>query len=348
MEIQQTLYKLDSKTKLRVYNISTLNGVITQESGLLDGNLVTHTSTSKPKNIGKSNETTIQEQAVLEAKSKILKKLDEGYSVTIEEAQTTVTMLPMLAKSFGPEQFKIDWDDAFVQPKLDGMRALKNGELLISRKGKAVETVPHINTTLNFIPQILDGELYAHGLTFQENIRLLKKVRKESVNIKYHVYDVITDLPFRERTKLLESLVLPQDNILLVPTYKVNSLQDVQQYHAEFLSQGYEGTMVRWGNESYQMDTRSSNLLKYKDFQDIAAIVVDIVPSDKNPKQGVIHCEYKGKRFGCGMKFSHEERERMLTNKDQYIGLTAEIRFFEWTEGDIPRFPVCVGFRIDK
>jgi hypothetical protein len=48
------------------------------------------------------------------------------------------------------------------------------------------------------------------------------------------------------------------------------------------------------------------------------------------------------------MKFSHEERELILTNKHEYIGQVAEIRFFEYSEEGIPRFPVCVGFRLDK
>jgi len=48
------------------------------------------------------------------------------------------------------------------------------------------------------------------------------------------------------------------------------------------------------------------------------------------------------------MKFSHEAREEILRNKHMYIGMMAEIRFFEYTDSGLPRFPVCVGFRLDK
>ena len=75
---------------------------------------------------------------------------------------------------------------------------------------------------------------------------------------------------------------------------------------------------------------------------------MDIVPSEKNPLQGVVHCISGNGTFGCGMKFSHKEREEILANKDHYIGQTAEIRFFEYTDDGVPRFPVCVGFRLDK
>ena len=45
------------------------------------------------------------------------------------------------------------------------------------------------------------------------------------------------------------------------------------------------------------------------------------------------------------MKFSHEAREEILRNKHMYIGQMAEIRFFEFTDSGLPRFPICYGFR---
>jgi hypothetical protein len=33
--------------------------------------------------------------------------------------------------------------------------------------------------------------------------------------------------------------------------------------------------------------------------------------------------------------------------KEEYIGQKAEVRFFEYTDGGIPRFPICHGFRLD-
>ena len=49
--------------------------------------------------------------------------------------------------------------------------------------------------------------------------------------------------------------------------------------------------------------------------------------------------------FSCGMKFPHEAREEILRNKHMYIGQIAEVRFFEFTDGGLPRFPICYGFR---
>lgn len=84
MKYSKKIYKKDSKGKIRITHVQADNGVVIQESGLLGGALVKHTSTSKPKNIGKTNSTTPEEQAIFEAKAKIEKKLKEGYFESIE------------------------------------------------------------------------------------------------------------------------------------------------------------------------------------------------------------------------------------------------------------------------
>lgn len=349
----QTLYKLDSKGKIRMLEISTNKGIIIQKSGLIDGALTIHTNESKPKNIGKSNETTSEEQAILEATSKIESKLKEGYFKTIEEAKSEKIILPMLAKVYKDESHKIDWNNCYVQPKLDGMRCLTfPGNIKISRKNTSIENMDHIEVNLPAtLNCVIDGELYVHGESFQKNMKYIKKYRAGlSEKIQYWVYDVISELPFIDRLILASTIVNQSKNCVLVETIKVNNHKEVIEAHKNFVKEGFEGTIIRWGNDSYAINKRSSNLLKHKDFIDETYKIVDVEPSDKDPEQGIIICETcpSGQRFGNGMKFSHEERKEILKNKENYIGQMAEIRFFEYTDDDLPRFPVCVGFRLDK
>src|SRR5690606_30522950 len=120
-----TIYKLDSKSKLRFLTISTEGSEVVQTSGLVGTDSpVTNRSQCIGKNIGKANETTAEEQAVSEAQSKLKKKLEEGYYESQEEAEGGTLVLPMLAKDFKKEERKVQYP-CFVQPKLDGMRALK-------------------------------------------------------------------------------------------------------------------------------------------------------------------------------------------------------------------------------
>ena len=351
--MEKTIYKLDSKGKLRYLTISTKDNLVVQTSGLQGSpNAVTHESECIGKNISKSNETTPQEQAILEAKAKIKAKLEEGYYETVEEAQREVLVLPMLAKEFKAEESKVTYP-FHVQPKLDGMRCLKNRTNLISRKNKEIDTMHHIANEFKAFADTLDGELYAHGLSFQDNMKLIKKYRKnESEKVRYHIYDIVLpNLKFSERYTFLKAMFAVEKPIYaeLVPTYVVNNKQELLERHKQFLSEGYEGTIIRWGDTGYEISKRSGSLLKFKDFQDLACEIVNVEPSEKRPTQGIFICKVEdGRTFGTGMRFSFEEREEILTNKANYIGRTAEIRFFEYTDDELPRFPVCVGLRLDK
>lgn len=342
------IYKKDTKGKIRFLEVIVEKDEVKLITGLLNGKTILHSSKSTAKNIGRSNETSSEEQALKDANAIIIKKLKEGYYKTIKETESNELILPMLAKSYNKELKKIDWSSAYVQPKLDGMRCLLSENGKRSRKNREIDTMEHIQISVKN-SNIVDGELYAHGYSFQDNMKMIKKYRKGlSELVDYYVYDLISDKPFIERYNELKVIVGNSDNVKIVPTYKVSSEEDVVKFHKQFLEEGYEGTMVRWGNEPYKINGRSSNLLKYKDFIDISAKVIDVIPSDKNTEQGVVVCEFNSKTFGCGMKFSHSEREEILLNKKEYIGQIAEIRFFEFTEDNIPRFPVCVGFRLDK
>lgn len=345
------LYKKDSKGKIRVLQMRVDGADIVLKSGLENGALVEHRKTAKAKNVGKSNATTPEQQAIAEIKSKYAAKLDEGYFPDRESAVTEVVILPMLAKDAKKEEAKIVFP-CYVQPKLDGMRCIGNPEKMSSRTGKPIITMDHIqqSITTTGVIDFLDGELYAHGKSFQENMKLIKKYRAgQSEAVKYHVYDMLLpNASFIERNTLLKAIVENLEHVEIVPTYPVYDMDEVRKYHSLFLSQGYEGTMIRWGKEGYKINSRSSNLLKYKDFKDATFMVMDVVPSDAKPKQGVLCLVSGTQEFRASLKMSHAEREEVLENKDKYIGQTAEIRFFELTDGGLPRFPVCVGFRLDK
>ena len=354
----KTIYKKDSTGKIRFLTVKTYGAQVQQLSGVVNSEkIIEHCHLCAGKNIGKANETTPYEQAALEAASKIETKMSAGYFESKEDAENNKVILPMLAKNYKKEYKKITYP-CYVQPKLDGMRALYgntgNGVLeFISRKGKSITTMGHIESQFQTLDSVLDGELYVHGETFQENMRLIKKDRgEETKKVKYHVYDIVSDKPFIERFQELKTLVSGLDTLEVVKTFHVSNESALKDLHSKFISQGYEGTIVRHGNSGYAINKRDSQLLKYKDFIDISCEVVDILPSEKNPEQGVVHCKIDKDgtpyTFGCGMKFSHAAREEILKNKVHFIGEIAEIRFFEYSEDGIPRFPVCHGFRLDK
>lgn len=360
------IYKKDTKGNIRYLNIIAEGSNIIQQSGILDTeNEVEHVKEAKPKNIGKTNTTTAEQQAILEVESTITSKLKEGYFTSIEEAEEQVVILPMLAKSYKDEAKKIEWDNCFIQPKLDGMRCLAHitvdgNVTLVSRDGRVIENMNHIIKELSNIKEdiILDGELYAHGLSFQENMKLIKKYREgETEAIKYHVYDMVSDNSFYTRVNIAYTLLV-QLKPKYIETVHTSILleKDLSTSHMANLQAGYEGSIIRWGNDGYKVNGRSSNLLKYKDFQDIDAVIIDIIPAEQRPEWGVPVLKYSNKKlsgineftFKAGLKYSYDDRKEFLLNKDKYIGKTANIRFFEFTDDGLPRFPIMVGIYEDR
>lgn len=347
------IYKKDTKGNIRYLRTWTTGDILHQESGIVGTDSpVPHEKVCTPKNVGRANETNGKDQAMLEMSSLIAEKLKGGYFLTEGEAKGGSVILPMLAKSYKDEAKKIDWKNAYVQPKLDGMRCLieKNGldVTLTSREGTVITTMKHIEDDFfhNAPDGIYDGELYAHGETFQGNMRLIKKWREgESDKVKFHCYDVILDKPFTSRllhrpTKL--------KTVVLVRTLQVVDEKNLKKQHAVNIAEGYEGSILRWGDTPYKVNGRSSNLLKYKDFLDLACEIINFEPAKDRPTWAVPVFKYNDKEFRAGMKYSHAEREDFLKNKNKYIGKIAELRFFEWTEDQIPRFPVMVGIRQDR
>jgi len=389
------LYKKDTKGNIRYIDISyNSDGELIQISGIVGTeNPVPHKKQCKGKNIGKSNETTPEEQAKSESESKIKEKLTEGYFKTKEEAEKNLVILPMLAKKYEDESKKIKWDftSVFIQPKLDGMRCLafidkkSNTVKLLSRDGKIIENMSHIEKELlEYFPNqdiILDGELYCHGIGFQGNMRLIKKYRAgETEKIQYNIYDLVNDedeyylrkyhidtLCLKFNKTVISDEKIKNENITVytetapkyfkfVATYPIKNEEELKKYHKEFIKDSYEGSIIRIGNGKYKCNGRSSELLKYKQFQDIALKIKDIIPMEVYTNQGTCIFDWKGAKghikgddiLGCGMKFSHEEREEFLKNKENYIGKIAELRFFEYSDEGVPRFPVMIGFRLDK
>lgn len=367
------LYKQDTKGKIRYVEVSTKGDLLIQESGLLGGNSVVHQKQCTPKNVGKSNETTGADQAVAEAESIITEKLRKGYFRTKQEAIDEVVVRPMLAKVYKEEVKKLKGKLVATQPKLDGIRCIvtydvmNNNATAMTRTGDDITTIDPILRDIEDVLQfasiptqvlIIDGELYKHGNTFQDNVKLFKNKPDMSNLLEYHMYDIVDltgKLTFEERSSNLNSyFVLPPDTLKLVETTYLDDLYDpivalkLRDLFVASIQDGYEGIMVRTTGSKYKVNGRSSDLLKYKEFKDVALPIEDITPSESRPDQGVVWVKYKGQLQKVGSKVNFDTRRDMLANKSDYIGKTAEIRYFEETDEGKMRFAQFHGLRIDK
>jgi DNA ligase-1 len=258
--------------------------------------------------------------------------------------------MPMLAHKFRDHSQKLDWP-VYVQPKLNGMRMLFDGENGWSRGNK--EVIPEVIQHLKFDTDghILDGELMLpNNVLLQESMKAIKKHRPElSSQLIYHVYDVVdSELPYEIRFALIQEICKnAPPNVKLVNTYRAHVETDVLEHHKEFVSGGYEGTMVRDPVAPYEIGKRSYSLLKLKDFVDAEYRIIGITDGDGSDS-GLAIFELEtdsGARFNCRPEGSQENRAELFKNRKKLIGKYLTVRYFELSRDGIPIFPVGVSIR---
>jgi len=318
-----TLYKIDSKNKLREWNIAISGDSFWTEGGLHGMKMnVAKPTTCHPKNVGRSNETTAEEQAEAEAKAKWEKKLNDGYANSPEEAKEKKFYEPMLAQKFEDRQSQMSYP-VFSQPKLDGIRCiiqLEKGEVVArTRKGRIIESIPHIIRGLkgffmNDALAILDGELYNHDLkdNFNKITSLVRKQKptrsasdtdqsfikkeeafeeamKESAElIQYWVYDAPNIDGLNEAIPFSIRLVHLNNSLNNLINNSIKCVPTFEADRLENLDSFYE-TYVNDGFEGQMVridspyeNKRSKNLLKRKSFQDSEYLVLGIEEGEGN------------------------------------------------------------------
>lgn len=366
----ETLYKKTSKGKIQVWEIEVTDnngeGHIKITSGQLDGRRTTKERTVVAgKNIGKANQTTPFEQAQKEAQSAWQKKRDKDYHLTIEDAETTVSKLPMLAHKFTERGHDIVYP-ALVQPKLDGVRciAARNGNDIsfMSRGGKeysALQDHPElVKALLKYMPDkgTFDGEIYYHGWSLARIVSAVKKVNDDTPILEYWVYDIPSNLGFYERFK---SKYKWHGNIPLKYVYSLTAQgkDNVKTMHDNYVSEGYEGIIIRNKLGPYAWGKRSKNLQKYKEFIDDEFEIVGHY-SESNEINGTpiesicFKCVTKdGGPFDCRPKGTLKHRAEMWKDRESYVGKMLTVRYQGLTDNStgngrkVPQFPIGIAVR---
>lgn len=376
----KTLYTRDASGTVRFWRMEVNPDDPTQYrtvSGVLGGAEVpTAWTTAVPKNLGRANATTAEQQAVAEVEAQYRQKLDRKYHEDPGNVGAHKFFAPMLAKKyegFGPGGRRKTTPRVFVQPKLDGYRCVATVGGLHSREGKPWN-LPHIVKALApwFAEDpdlVLDGELYNHLLKDDFNTlgSLVKKgdrspAQEERVRdtIQYHVYDMPSVREnFSTRISTLHTLYgyakglddpLEITPIRLVGTYMVDMLlgqeghDAIERISAQFVEDGYEGAMVRL-DEPYQAGKRSWSLLKVKDFDDMEVELVRVEEGVGNwagiAKTAIVRLP-DGREQSSGMRGSREFLRALLKEWRCYSHVT--VRFQNLTPDGFLRFPVIVDW----
>ena len=273
---------------------------------------------------------------------------------------------PMLAKQAdkvtNTKIFDKEW---LASRKIDGLRCIiylgDDGKLHTSSRGATnydsamFEILTHpalIKLFKNNKGLMLDGECYHHGYTLQQinSIARTQKVAKDLEVLQFYWYDIV-DLnnPFKSRLAKMKSIAeelkeygseigwkpdrIFKENelrIQFVPQVEVNGWDNMMKLHNDYVSEGWEGLVIRDPKRPYKPNGRTNDMIKIKVYKDDCFKVIDKEAGLRGSEDMVFIMEmpdgrtFKAKPFG-----DREQKEEYWINFDKkYKGHIGECKFF--------------------
>lgn len=358
-----TLYSRTATGAIQVWTMYYDGNKYWSVEGLQGGKETVNSPTvTTGKNLGRANETTPEQQAELEARSKWEKKKKSGgYWEDIKDIDQTTFVEPMLAKSLKDHPKKVIFP-CILDRKYNGGRVITHKGGQYSRKGEKYATIPHIWESLKPLFEkypnlVLDGEGYNHDYRYKLNelMHILRTTKKENITpellaeskakVKLYVYDgygwdsITENTGCQKRREGLKKLLKDIPYIVVVPYVVANNLEEVYKNYQDFIDDGYEGAIIRNSDASYQ-HKRTSDLLKVKPEDDDEGIIVDIKEGVGNwsGTGKVITIKWKDKIFDATFKGSIPQGVQFLKDKDRWIGKTVTFLYNNLTGYGVPNY----------
>lgn len=240
----------------------------------------------------------------------------------------------------------IKLNEYWVSEKYDGVRAIWNGEQLVSRGGNIYHAPKWF--IHNFPKQKLDGELWIERQSFE---LVISTVRDNTPNnnawkqIKFMVFDMPElATSFDDRLKTLQEVIEDSNISWLksVKQWKVASHGILMAELKEITKAGAEGLMLHKGASFYK-GKRSGDLLKVKLYEDAEAKVIEHIEGKgkyTNMMGAIIVEMPDSTRFKIGSGFSDNERRNPPA-----IGKIISYQYRGKTKNGIPRFATFLRIR---
>lgn len=273
----------------------------------------------------------------------------------------------------------------FASPKYDGFRCLinKSGEP-VSRNLKPIANSYVFGKIKEMKLPCLDGELLTYtGDRLDDFNTVQSKLSSRSgmPDFKLMYFDRwdTPNEPFDVRYhKLIDYDVYraPEPRLQLVVQQIVENEEQLLDYEAKCLSDGWEGVMVRSFDGIYKFgrsSVREGYLLKLKRFFDDEAIIVDCLELVSNQNEAItndlgytersshkenmvpmntlgkfkVHWEKHNVEFEVGTGFTAAQRDAFWSKRNDLIGSKITFKYQSLGPNLKPRFPVFLGIRTD-
>jgi DNA ligase 1 len=243
---------------------------------------------------------------------------------------------------------RIDPAQYMVSEKLDGVRAVWDGQALRFRSGNPVPAPAWFIAKLPATP--LDGELWLERGKFDELSGIVRKsvpVDSEWQRIYYMIFE-LPDAPgtFEERHAKIQQLVAQANwpQLRAVEQVRVAHRAALKRKLDAVINAGGEGLMLHLASAPY-ITGRSDVLLKLKPLLDTEAVVIGHVPGKGKyaGMLGALHVKTpEGHAFKLGTGFTDAHRANPPP-----VGSTVTYTYRDKTKTGLPRFASFVRARQD-
>ena len=263
----------------------------------------------------------------------------------------------------------LDTNTWLASTKIDGVRSLmyynqKENLIYTSSRGGnnydiATTYIRQDSNLLQFFKEhpdtVLDGELYIHGqpLSYISGLVRLQNLCDRHKELKYYVYDTVEEEnSFRQRLKVLNKLCeYFTDKIVVVKHHLIAGKVNIMKLHDKFVSEGYEGLVIRDADKKYKCGARDIRMIKIKVFKDDEFEITGITDGLRE-EDFVFNLKTKeGYPFEAKPVGDRELKKWYRDNISKLIGKLATVKYFGYTTTStpVPNLPVmkCLRDKID-
>lgn len=232
------------------------------------------------------------------------------------------------------------------------------------REHPALREIFQCNPTL-----ILDGELYKHGKSLQQ-ISGAARMEKNAYDcdwLEYWVYDCIhldeLDKKAADRLAWLESLANTYNigfnpykrweegelQLQFVPQVEVSGWDNMKKLHDEYVSEGFEGLVIRDPSKPYKPNGRTNDMIKIKQYIDETFKVVGYELGLRGSEDMCFICEMEdGRTFKAMPLGDRSVKAEYIDNfEEKYNGHLGDCKYFELSDEGKPCQPKFLAFRFD-
>lgn len=263
--------------------------------------------------------------------------------------------------------------------KIDGLRCLiylgEDGKLHTASRGATnydaamIEILEHPDLIQLFKDNptlIMDGECYKHGYSLQQ-LNSVARTQVKAVDyeiLQFYWYDIVDlNSPVTERINRIKELAEPLSltfeperefqygelRIQLVPHVEVSGWDNIMALHNEYVSEGWEGLVIRLESSLYGPNKRTNDWLKVKCYKQDTYKVIGIEQGLRKYDDMVFVLETEeGKQFKAKPFGDRNQKIEYTDNfEGKYQNHLGDVKYFYYSDEGTPLQPSFIAFRPD-